>query len=55
MDEISCFVFFQVPCWQFTIRKFERLDKNSGWLISSFSRMDDHSKVEYLNSMRDIK
>ncbi len=49
------FVFFQVPCWQFTIRKFERLDKNSGWLISSFSRMDDHSKVEFLNSMRDIK
>lgn len=32
------FIFHQVPNYVFTIKHFERDDKNSGWLIDSFSK-----------------
>ncbi len=43
------FVFFQMPGWVFTIQEFDRREMNSGWLITSFSKMSDIEKQKYLN------
>ncbi|MBO7439990.1 MAG: hypothetical protein J6U21_09970 [Bacteroidales bacterium] len=45
------FVFLQVPCWQFSIRRFDRQTHNSGWLVTSFDRMSNQDKTEFLNNM----
>lgn len=44
------FVFYQVPGWQFTISNFNRIAKNSGWLISSFSRITEKDKTVFFNN-----
>lgn len=45
------FMFFQIPGWTFTIKEFDRQTKNSGWLITSFSKMEDEDKETYLKNI----
>lgn len=45
------FVFYQVPGWRFTIKEFQRLEKNSGWLIKSFEKISDEDKYKVLNQL----
>lgn len=37
--------------YAFEISKFDRLDKNNGWLISRFQRISNKDKIEYLNKL----
>jgi hypothetical protein len=37
--------------YAFEISKFDRMEKNNGWLISKFQRLDNKDKVEYLNKL----
>ena len=50
VSELS-FVFFQVPGWMFTIREFDRLSKNSGWLIDRCSKMDENKKISLMKNL----
>lgn len=43
------FIFFQIPGWVFTVKNFNRLDNNSGWLIASLKKMDLKQKEEFEN------
>ena len=45
------FVFYQVPGWKFAIKDFQRLEKNSGWLIKSFEKISDEEKQKTLNQL----
>lgn len=45
------FVFFQVPGWEFSIKEFDRMDKNSGWLITSFKKISDRDKNTFLKNV----
>ena len=49
------FMFFQLPGWVFTIQEFDRRTMNSGWLITSFSKMSDIDKKKYLNHVYNKK
>ena len=42
------FLFFQVPGYMFSIKHVERESLNAGWLISSFCKVDDYDKKEFL-------
>lgn len=37
--------------YAFEISKFDRLDKNNGWLISKFKTMDKPEKIKYINKL----
>ncbi len=37
--------------YAFEISRFDRMDKNNGWLISKFQRLDNKDKIEYLNKI----
>ncbi len=45
------FEFFQIPGWRFSITEFDRTTMNSGWLITSFSKMESKEKEDYLRSL----
>ena len=45
------FMFFQLPGWVFTIRDFDRQTMNAGWLITSFSKMDNSDKKKLLDNV----
>ena len=45
------FMFLQVPGWSFTIEEFNRQTMNSGWLITSFSKMSDTEKKAFLQNV----
>ena len=47
--------FLQFEGWAFTVKNFERDDKNSGWLISKLERLDDYQKDEYKKSILNLK
>jgi len=40
--------FLQIPNWMFTLKNYNRLDKNSGWLISDLEQMSDEEKNNFL-------
>jgi hypothetical protein len=40
-----------VPGYVFTVKEFDRESTNSGWLITSFSKMNEKDKMLFL---RDI-
>ncbi len=37
--------------YAFEISRFDRMDKNNGWLISKFQRLDNKNKEEYLKKL----
>jgi len=37
--------------YAFVVSKFNKIDKNNGWLISKFQKLDDEHKVDYLNKL----
>ncbi|MBO4373284.1 MAG: hypothetical protein J5826_10150 [Bacteroidales bacterium] len=37
--------------YAFVISKFDRMDKNNGWLISSFQRLDSKNRIDYLHKL----
>jgi hypothetical protein len=43
------FMFFQVPQYQFSIKHFDRDEINAGWLISSFQKISEQEKRNFLN------
>lgn len=45
------FIFLQVPEYIFTVKYFERDNKNVGWLIDSFSKMSDQEKELLLKKL----
>ena len=45
------FVFMQLPGWMFTIMDFDRETMNSGWLITSFSKITDAEKKNILENV----
>jgi len=45
------FIFLQVPGYVFTVKEFDRESKNSGWLISSFEKMKDNDKTNFLKNV----
>ena len=45
------FVFYQVPGYRFSISYFEREKANCGWLISSFERISEREKDEFISKM----
>ena len=45
------FIFLQVPGYVFTVKEFDRESTNSGWLITSFSKMNEKDKKSFF---RDI-
>ena len=45
------FVFMQLPGWTFSIMDFDRETMNSGWLITSFSRLPDSEKKKILENV----
>jgi len=47
--------FLQIDGWAFTVKNFERKEKNSGWLISKLERMDNYQKDEYKKSVLNLK
>jgi hypothetical protein len=49
--ESICYHFLQVDGWAFTVEDFNRFDKNSGWLISSLSRMGSDAKMLYIRRL----
>ncbi|GAB3203326.1 hypothetical protein ABID22_000899 [Pontibacter aydingkolensis] len=46
--------FLQIDGWGFTVQKFHRPTKNSGWLVNSLTRMDTTAKQLYLASVLNI-
>ncbi|GAA4439780.1 hypothetical protein GCM10023188_36360 [Pontibacter saemangeumensis] len=46
--------FLQINGWGFTVQKFKRPIKNSGWLVSKLTRMDEGEKQRYLASVLNI-
>lgn len=46
--------FLQVDGWGFTVRKFHRASKNSGWLVNQLIKMDPAAKQAYLASVLNI-
>jgi hypothetical protein len=49
------FIFFQVKGWQFTIKEINRYSKNSGWLITSFSKINDDDKEKIISNILNTK
>ena len=47
------FVFYQVPGYRFNISYFEREKANCGWLISSFERISESDKEEFISKMHE--
>lgn len=47
------FVFYQVPGYKFVIRYYEREKANCGWLISSFERISEKEKEEFISKMHE--
>ncbi len=45
------FVFYQVPGYRFAISYYEREKANCGWLISSFQRINENDKEEFISKM----
>ena len=45
------FIFLQVPGYVFTVMEFDRESKNSGWLISSFEKIKDNDKINFLKNV----
>ena len=45
------FVFYQVPGYRFSISYYEREKANCGWLISSFERISEREKDEFISKM----
>lgn len=45
------YVFFQVPGYVFTVKHFERESTNAGWLISSWEKVTDEEKSDFLNKV----
>jgi len=45
------FHFYQIPGWVFTVEEFNRLMKNSGWLISNVRRADDSEKKQLIQDL----
>lgn len=43
------FIFLQVPDYKFSISHLDREELNAGWLISSFQKITDKEKEEFLN------
>ncbi len=44
------FHFFQIPGWYFEVSYFNRNSNNSGWLISSMTRIDEKDKKELIRN-----
>ena len=42
------FMFFQVPQYQFSIKHFDREELNAGWLISSFKKISEQERNNFL-------
>ncbi len=42
------YYFLQVPNWLFKLQNYNRLDTNSGWLISDLKQMSDKEKNDFL-------
>lgn len=49
------FVFLQIPNWIFTVNNFNRLEYNSGWLISKLTQLTYIQKQEYKREELGIK
>ena len=47
------FVFYQVPGYRFAISYYEREKANCGWLISSFERISEKDKDEFISKMHE--
>ena len=47
------FVFYQVPGYKFAISYYEREKANCGWLISSFERISEKEKEEFISKMHE--
>lgn len=47
------FVFYQVPGYRFYISYFERDKQNCGWLISSFEKISESMKEEFISKMHE--
>jgi hypothetical protein len=45
------YTFLQVPGYCFTVKEFERASSNSGWLITSWEKVDDNAKHEILDHL----
>ncbi|UZR95150.1 hypothetical protein [Chondrinema litorale] len=54
VDKIE-YHFLQIDGWTFTVKNFERNEKNSGWLVSSLTKMDDHQKNEFKKRVLNLK
>ncbi|GEO04164.1 hypothetical protein AAE02nite_18280 [Adhaeribacter aerolatus] len=53
VDSIT-YHFLQIDGWGFTVQKFRRPMKNSGWLVNSLTKMDQKAKESYLISVLNI-
>ena len=47
------FVFYQVPGYRFFISYYEREKQNSGWLISSFEKVSETDKENFISKMHE--
>lgn len=47
------FVFFQIPGYKFSISYFERDKQNCGWLISSFDKITENAKKDFIKKMHE--
>lgn len=45
------FIFLQVPGYAFTVKYFERNNKNVGWLIDSYTKMSNQEKILLLKTI----
>ena len=47
------FIFYQVPGYRFSISYYEREKQNCGWLISSFEKVSESDKEEFISKMHE--